>query len=101
HAWLRGDRPESHVRVWIEGQAAGQALLRHADMTIPAAWTEVRVTAPDLPAGGLDRVRLGFEPLAVGRLWLDDLSLTGQGHSEPELRAQRILLAALQAYNDG
>jgi hypothetical protein len=100
-AWLRSDRPDARVRVWIDGSAGGKPLSRHAELTVPTGWTPVRVAAPDLPPGGLDRARLRFELLAPGRLWVDDLSLAGQGPSEPERRAQRAMAAALQAYKDG
>jgi hypothetical protein len=101
-AWVRCDRPNARVRVWIDGVASGQPLPpRRAELPGRLEWTPVTIPLADLPADGLDRARLRFELLAAGRLWVDDLSLTGQGPSEPERRARRVLVAAIAAYNDG
>ncbi len=103
HAWLRTDRDEARVRVWIEGEAAGRAVLRHADVPVGAEWAERLVRVPELPTGGLDRLRLRFEWLgpATGTLWVDDVSVTGRGPSESGRRVQQILTDALHAYRRG
>lgn len=100
-AWLRADRPDAPVRVWVEGQAGGRSIVRQADLPpVGPEWAERLVRVPDLPEGGLERVRLRFEWLgpAGGRFWLDDVALEGQGPSEPARRARRILTEALAAY---
>lgn len=100
-AWFRTDRPDAKVRVRLEGEAAGRPVVRQVDLTTKAEWTEREVRATDLPATGLDRVRLRFELLSPGHLWIDDVAVSGQGPSESELRAQRILVTAMQAYREG
>jgi hypothetical protein len=99
-AWLRSDRPEARVRIWVEGEAGGEPLVRQVDVPVGPDWSERLVRVPDLPRGGLDRLRVRFEWLGTtpGTLWIDDLDVTGQGPSEPGRRAQRVLLEALQAY---
>jgi hypothetical protein len=100
-AWLRGDRPETKVRVWIEGESAGKPYRRVSELTAPAAWAERAVRASDVPPGGLDSARVRFELLSAGTLWVDDLSVTGETLSEPERRnARNALLAALQAFRE-
>jgi hypothetical protein len=100
-AWLRGDDAEAKVRIWIEGEAAGQPFLRWSELTVPAEWTAKAIRAADFPAGGLDRVRLRFELLSAGSLWVDDVSVTGSVLSEPELsNARRVVIAALRAYRE-
>jgi hypothetical protein len=98
--WLRTDRSEAKVHVWIEGEADGRSVVRHTEFTAKSEWTELAVRANDLPPSGLDRVRLRFEMMSLGTLWLDDVSVVGQGLSEPERRAQRVLVMAMQAYRE-
>jgi hypothetical protein len=100
-AWLRADRSDAKVRVWIEGESAGKPYRRVSEVTVPATWTERAVRASDIPAGGLSTARVRFELTGTGSLWVDDLSVTGAALSEPELRnARNALLAALQAYRE-
>jgi hypothetical protein len=101
HTWLRADRPDTPVRVRFEGNQAGQPFSYQADLTVQPTWQSVLVPIRDLPVGGLDQARLRFELSAGGRLWLDDLALSGSRLSEPERRnTRRTLLAALQAYRE-
>ncbi len=100
HAWFRADRPDSAIRVWLEGDAAGAPFSRHADGSAGLEWAEVRLQAPELPLGGLDHARLRFEKLAAGTLWIDDVGISGDGPSEPARRAQVVLTAALHAYRE-
>lgn len=100
-AWLRADRPDAKVRVWIEGEAAGKPYRRVSSLTVQPAWAERAVRASDVPPGGLDAARLRFEMLTAGSLWVDDLAVTGETLSEPERRnARNALLAALQAFQE-
>lgn len=100
HAWLRGDRPETRVRLWLEGQAAGRPFARQLEVTARPGWTNVAVRASGIPDTGLDSARLRFEMIAPGRLWLDDLGVSGATLTEPERLARRDLMAALSAYRD-
>ena len=100
-AWLRADRADAKVRVWIEGEAAGQPYRRRSELTVQPDWAAHAVRAPELPAEGLDAARLRFEMLTAGSLWVDDLGIAGEALTEPErLNARRALLAALHAYRE-
>jgi hypothetical protein len=99
--WLRTDVADAKLRIWIEGDAAGRPVTRQVDVPTKLDWTEVRVSAAELPAGGLESLRLRFEALSPGNFWIDDVSLTGQGLSESERRARRVLMTAVQAYREG
>ncbi len=98
--WLRSDRPDCRVRVHIEGQSRGVSIARHADVPAGPEWSERIVRVPELPAEGLDWMRLRYEWLEAepGKLWIDDVAVNGQGASESGKRAHRVLLEALQAY---
>jgi hypothetical protein len=99
--WLRSESGRGLVRVILEGEQAGQQVTRQAEVATQNHWGMAVIPVRDLPPIGLDRARLRFELGAPGTLWLDDLSVTGEGLSEPERRnARRTLLAALQAYRD-
>jgi hypothetical protein len=99
-AWLRADRPGTAVRVWVEGEAAGQPIVRRAEVAVPNVWAEQRIRVSNLPGAGLERMSLRFELVEPGRLWVDDLTVSGQRPSEPTLRAQRTLVAALQKFRE-
>jgi len=100
-AWLRADRDDARVRLWVEGQAAGRPFRQSTDLAVGAAWAEHAARAGAIPAGGLDAARVRFEMLTPGRLWVDDLAVSGEALSEPERRnARNALLAALQAYRE-
>jgi hypothetical protein len=100
-AWLRADRPDSTVRVWIEGEAAGRPFVRRSELSAGPDWAATAVRVADLPAGGLDNVRLRFEMMTAGSLWIDDLGIAGETLTEPErLNARNALLAAMHAYRE-
>lgn len=99
--WLRAEPAGSKVRIWLEGQAAGQPHARRAEVTVPGAWTEQRIRVLELPETGLERLSLRFELPSTGRLWIDDLDLSGTRPSAPDLRAQRVLVRAQQAKREG
>ena len=99
--WLRADRADARVRVRIEGQSAQRGYLRQFDVPVRGDWTEVAVRAPGLPEGGLDSARVRFELLGPGRLWIDDVAVTGDLLNESErLNARRDLMAALEFYRE-
>jgi hypothetical protein len=100
-AWMRADRPDARVRLWVEGGSPAQPFRRVSELALSSDWAERAVRVADAPAGGSDPLRLRFELIAPGTLWLDDLSVAPDGLSEPERRnARTALLAALQAYRE-
>jgi hypothetical protein len=99
--WLRASPPELPVRIWIEGQVGARPVVRRADVVARGDWTVFEIRAADLPAAGLDRARLRFEALAAGRLWADDLTLSGSSPADSDRRARRALTAAVHAYREG
>lgn len=98
--WLRSNRPDGRVRIWFEGASRGESILRRVELPTSVDWTEHGVRLSDMPAEGLDRLQLRVEWLGPveGTLWLDDLSIIGEGESESGRRAHLALLEALQAY---
>lgn len=99
-AWVRADRVATPVRLWVEGEGAGKPFARHVEVVAGPEWSEVRLVASDLPDGGLDRVRVRIERRAAGPLWIDDVSVSGDGPSEVAKRSQLVLTAALHAYRE-
>jgi hypothetical protein len=100
-AWMRADRPDARVRVWIEGGPPAKPFRRVSELTPVTGWAERAVRVGDLSAVGPEGVRLRFELLSAGSLWVDDVAVAGEGLSEPERRnARNALLAALQAYRE-
>jgi len=100
-AFFRASQPGARVRVWIEGESGGRPYVRRTELDLSAEWEARAVRASDLPAGGLDSVRLRFELDAPGVLWVDDLHVVNELASKSlRLNTQHTLLAALQAYRE-
>jgi hypothetical protein len=98
--WMRSDRPDARVRVHIEGSSPQGHVARQAEVPVSTEWAERVIRIPDLPDDGLDWMvlRLEWGGPAPGSLWIDDISVQGQGPSETGRRAHRVLLEAVQAY---
>ncbi len=100
-AWFRTDPPDAPIRVRIEGEPGTPAESLRLLADLPAKdrrqWTTESLQAADLPGSPAALVRLRFELLTPGRLWIDDLSVQGPGL----LHARSCLTAALQAYGEG
>jgi hypothetical protein len=99
-AALRADRGKTPVKMWVEGESSGQPFRRSVDAVAGPEWTEVRLAVTDLPAGGLDRVRVRFERSSQGSLWVDDVIVSGDAPSDATRRAHLVLTAALHAYRE-
>ena len=100
-AWFRSADPDAKVRAWIEGEAAGQPFLRWSELTVQPQWSHLGIRVVEIPAGGLERVRLRFELPTGGTLWMDDLTVAGAALSEPErLNTRLVLMAAIHAYRE-
>jgi hypothetical protein len=101
-AWFRSERPDARVRLWIEGTAAGRPYARQLEFPARPEWTATGpIRASGIPDAGLESARLRFELLTPGRLWLDDVTVSGPALSESErFLASRDLMAALSAYRD-
>jgi hypothetical protein len=100
-AWFRAEKPDTKVRVWIEGESTGQPFVRRSELNVPTEWSPLAVRTSEIPAAGLTGARIRLELLGPGRLWVDDLSLTSEVLSETErLNVQRALVAALHAYRE-
>jgi len=100
-SFFRASAAGAKVRIWIEGESAGQPYVRRTELSVSTEWEARVVRASDMPAGGLDSARLRFELLTPGSLWIDELHIPGEATSKSaRLNAQHTLLAALQAYRE-
>ncbi len=87
-AWLRSDDPhrDTPLHVIIEGLLEGEPFERRLPCErIPAEWTERKFEFTDLPLEGVEAVRVRFEMLGAGRVWIDDVSLVASGFSQAEM----------------
>ncbi len=100
-AWFRSVEPDTKVRAWIEGEAGGQPFLRWSELTVQPQWSALGIRVLEIPPGGLDRVRLRFELVTGGTLWVDDVAVGGAVLTEPErVNARLVLIAAIHAYRE-
>ncbi len=98
-ASIRTEPADARVRIRIETVPGAlnpvqlSTVLRGNDHR---AWTRVTRKVPGLPTDGDSRIQLRFELIDPGRLWIDDLSMTGPGLAQ----ARSSLNAALQAFDE-
>ena len=99
-AELRTVPADAKVRVRIDSDPGASSSVRLA-ADLPAInrqnWSPMALRVPGLPADGASPLRLRFELRGAGRLWIDDLELSGPGLSQ----ARSCLTAALQAFDEG
>ena len=99
-AELRTEPADAAVRVRIESDpGAASAVRLAADLQAidRSSWTPMELRVPGLPTDGASPLRLRFELRGAGRLWIDDLELSGPGLTQ----ARSCLTAALQAFDEG
>ncbi|MGP0069522.1 MAG: hypothetical protein ACLQGP_38730 [Isosphaeraceae bacterium] len=100
-AFFRSTPADAKIRIWIDGESAGQPYIRRSELSIASGWEARVVRASDLPPGGLDSARIRFELMTPGVLWIDDLHIQSDAASKSaRLNARRALLMALQAYRE-
>lgn len=86
--WLRSENPhrEAPLEVVIEGLVHGEPFERRLPCgRIPADWSERQFDFDDLPLEGVEAIRVRFDLLGAGRVWMDDVSLTATGFSQAEM----------------
>ncbi len=99
--FFRAATAGAKVRVWLEGESAGKPYVRRSELDVSTTWESLAVRVSDIPPGGLDSARVRFELMTPGVLWIDDLRIRGETSSRAtRINAQRMLLAALQAYRE-
>jgi len=87
-AWMRsGDATrELPMQVVVEGAIDGQTFERRLPCgTVPTNWTLRQFDFQDLPWEGVEAIGIRFELLGAGKVWIDDVSLSAPGFSQPEM----------------
>ena len=104
-AWARFDPryPDARLRICVEGQHQGQPYYRFAtinarDVAEPDQWIPCVLRIDDLPTEDLSELRLRFDMLTPGVVWIDDVSVFDRAFTLDEQKelAKIIALADLQ-----
>jgi len=83
-AWLKVNSPDSQppLRLAIEGRLDGRTYYRFATVgggkgasPLSTQWTQYWFQIDDLPTTGLHDLRVGFDLMGAGEVWLDDVQL--------------------------
>lgn len=91
--WLRLSDPSRQppLRLAIEGEHFGQPYYRYAVVgqgaaapAIGASWGEYVFQVPDLPVEGLQWLRVRFDLMGPGEVWIDDVELRDLYFSDKE-----------------
>ena len=78
--WLRvaPSRQQSQLRLAVEGTGSGESFFRGVLVGGPRAgvsWHRVALPIRDLPLHGLSKLRLRFDLMGPGQVWIDDVVL--------------------------
>ncbi len=101
-AWIRtaGAPPPSTLRLAIEATHNGKPYYRIAPLggdpgnpQLGPRWHRYLVTFQDLPLSGLRDMRIRFDLMGAGEVWIDDVQLASVLLSEPELVQLRKTMA--------
>ncbi len=87
-AWLRAADAsrESPLQVVVEGLLDGEPFERRQSCgNISDAWIERQFEFTDLPSEGVEVIRVRFEMLVAGQVWVDDVSLVAAGFRPAEM----------------
>jgi hypothetical protein len=86
--WLKSEdgARELPMQVVVEGVIEGETFERRLPCGIvPETWTERNFQFDDLPWEGVEAIRLRFDMLGAGTVWIDDVTLTAPGFTQPEM----------------
>ncbi|MEX2174507.1 MAG: hypothetical protein WD872_09100 [Pirellulaceae bacterium] len=89
-------RRQPQLRLAIEGKRDGQAYYRHvlfeaaadgrlSSDRLEANWTQCRFAISQLPLAGLTDLRVGFDLMSEGEVWIDDVEIFPLWFEQPEL----------------
>jgi len=87
-AWLRAAdaNREAPLQVVVEGLLNGEPFERRMGCgTISDTWIERQFEFTDLPPEGVEAIRVRFEMLGAGQVWVDDVSLVAAGFRPAEM----------------
>jgi len=93
--WLRAAEgsPPTTFRYRLEGQWRGKPFLRWQTRRVVPEWKLFRVEATDLPLEGLSRLRVRFDLVGPGEIWVDNVQLSALAFNEIEKNALLKLIA--------
>jgi hypothetical protein len=86
-AWIKLADPtrQPTLRVAIEGKLDGQVYYRFGNIgagergrpakPLSTEWTMARIPVPDLPLAGLTDLRVGFDLMGEGEVWIDEVQV--------------------------
>ena len=110
--WLKTPNPASQppLRCLVMGSYRGQPIVRVAEIGSPSSggmaptisneWTPILVEVSDLPMGGMSPLKLRFDLVGSGELWIDDIQLCHLAFSKTERVELFKLIAPAQAKLD-
>lgn len=88
NVWMRSADAtrELPLQVVVEGVLEGEPFERRLPCgVVPETWSERRFDFRDLPWEGVEAIRVRFDLLGAGTVWLDDVALAAPGFTQPEM----------------
>lgn len=110
--WVRTDEVQNQpvFRLAVEGPDNGRAYYRFAqlggnrrgDVPLTREWRQYQFQVEDLPVDTLERVRVRFDLMTPGNVWIDDVELYDLKFNKNErIELSKILVAAHGALREG
>ncbi len=110
--WLRAENTQRQpvLRLALEGPYDGKSYYRYAPVggsgpgSVPmqTEWTSYIFQVDDLPATGMDQMRVRFDLMGAGTVWIDQVQLYHLNFNKNErVELSKILESARRALNSG
>lgn len=96
--WMRSAEQPAPVRIAFEGRYREQPYLRPYTIRVEPEWKPYLLRIFDLPADGIDSLRVRFDLTKPGTIWIDDLLVTLDPLTEDELRELRKTVFILRTF---
>ncbi len=102
NVWLRADRPGLRLRWFLTGGDHDETgYRRYADIRLGTEWEQKQFRVRDLPEGQLSSVKVKFQLLDEGTLWLDEARVCALPISQDEkLAISKSFSAIFKAWRE-
>lgn len=99
-AWMRVSDPDDPpaLRLALQGELRGQDYYRYAALgrgqehALRGGWSLYKFRVDDLPLEGLNKLRVRFDLMGAGEVWIDDVELSSLTFTEKEQRELQLLV---------
>jgi hypothetical protein len=95
--WMRSSEKPISAQIAFEGTYDGKQYLRSSTVRVEPEWKPFLLRVFDLPDAGIESLRVRFDLLASGTVWIDDFVVKLDPLTEDELRELTKTVSSLHS----